>query len=129
MNVESPFFKATNPAGRQYTIELENVISLQLREIYISLGKLCDHHVVLSEPQKTRLKHHCSLQCRKNPWWIVDNSSADSANGTCLQREIARPEIDVQSEDVLFTSKCDRIYLVLIALLCITAYPCPPKLP
>ena len=112
MNVETPFLQATNPDGRQYTIELKNIISQQSGEICISIGRLSENHIVLSDPQKTISKHHCSLRYRKNRWWIVNNSSA---NETYLQREIDRPEIDVRSEDAIAFRSGDRIYLNLIA--------------
>ena len=109
MNVEYPFIKATKPNGMRYTIELEKIISQQSGEICISIGRQIDNHIVLSDPQKTISKHHCSLQYRKNRWWIVDDSSA---NGTYLRREIDHPEIDVRSEDAIALRSGDYILIL-----------------
>ena len=98
MKVEYPFLKATKPDRTQYTIELENVIDRHSREVCISIGRQNNNHIVLSDPQKKISRHYCLLQYRKNRCWIVDDSSA---NETFLQREIDRPEIDVQSEDAI----------------------------
>ena len=109
MNVEFPFLQATKPDGTQYTIELENIISQQSGEICISIGRQSNNHIVLYDPQKKISRHHCSLQYRKSRWWIVDDSSA---NGTFLQREIDRPEIDVRSEDAIALRSGDYILIL-----------------
>lgn len=99
MNGEYPFLEITKPDRTQYTIELENIITEQITaEIQISIGRQSNNHIVLSDPHKTISRHHCSLQYKNNRWWIVDKGSA---NGTFLQREIDRPEIDVRSEDAI----------------------------
>ncbi|MDJ0589147.1 MAG: FHA domain-containing protein [Pleurocapsa sp. MO_226.B13] len=109
MNREYPFFKVTKPDGTQYTIELEAIINQQSREIYISIGRQSNNHIVLSDPQKKISRHHCSIQYKNNRWWIVDE---DSSNGTFLQREIDRPEIDVRSEDKITLRSGDYILIL-----------------
>ena len=109
MKVEYPFLKATKPDGTQYTIELENVIDRRSREVCISIGRQSNNHIVLSDPQKKISRHHCLLEYRENRWWIVDDSSA---NGTFLQREIDRPEIDVRSEDAIALRSGDLILIL-----------------
>lgn len=109
MKVEYPFLQTTKPDGTQYIIELEKIISQQSGEICISIGRQNNNHIVLSDPQKKISRHHCSLQYRKNRWWIIDDSSA---NGTYLQREIDRPEIDVRSEDAIALRSGDYILIL-----------------
>jgi len=109
MNGEYPFFKATKPDGTQYIIQLEDIITEPEGENFISIGRQSDNHIVLPDPQKTISRHHCSLQYRKNRWWIVDENSA---NGTFLQREIDQPEIDVRSEDAISLRNGDYILIL-----------------
>jgi pSer/pThr/pTyr-binding forkhead associated (FHA) protein len=109
MNGEYPFFKVTKPNGTQYTIELENIITQQEKEIYISIGRQDNNHIVLPDPQKKISRHHCSIQYKKNRWWIVDEGSS---NGTFLKREIEQPEIDVRSEDKVSLRNGDYIWIL-----------------
>lgn len=118
MSGEYPFFLVTKPNGTQYTIELENIITQQEQENFISIGRQSDNHIVLSDPQKKISRHHCSIQYRKNRWWIVDENSA---NGTFLQREIDRPEIDVRSEDAIALRSGD--YILILGELSLSQQP------
>ena len=103
----------------QYTIDLENAIAEQTtEEIYISIGRQSNNHIVLSDPQKKISRHHCSLQYKNNRWWIVDKGSA---NGTFLQREIDQPEIDVRSEDAIALRTGD--YILILGKLDISGKP------
>lgn len=104
-----PFLKVTKPDGAQYKIGFENLFDLQEKEICISIGRLSNNHIVLPDPHKTISKHHCSLRYKKNRWWIVDENSS---NGTFLQREIDRPEIDVRSEDRFVLRSGDYILIL-----------------
>lgn len=110
MTKEYPYLRATKPDGSQYEIELENIITQQNKtEVYIAIGRQSNNHIVLNDPQKKISRHHCSLQYRNNRWWIVDQGSA---NGTFLQREIDRPEIDVRSEDAIAIRNGDYILIL-----------------
>jgi hypothetical protein len=109
MNGEYPFFKATKPNGTQYIIELETIITQQEKEIYISIGRQNNNHIVLPDPPKKISRHHCSIQYKKNRWWIVDEGSS---NGTFLKREIDQPEIDVRSEDAIALRSGDYILIL-----------------
>ena len=109
MELEYPFLKATKPDGKQYTIELEDIINQQGREIDISIGRQSSNHIVLPDPEKKISRHHCSIQYKSNRWWIVDEGSS---NGTFLQREIDRPEIDVRSEDKIALRSGDLILIL-----------------
>ncbi len=118
MDGEYPFLKATKPDETQYLIELEDIITQQGREIYISIGRQSNNHIVLPDPQKKISRHHCSIQYRRNRWWIVDESSA---NGTFLQREIDQPEIDVRSEDEVALRSGD--YILILGELSLSKQP------
>jgi DNA-binding winged helix-turn-helix (wHTH) protein len=118
MNEEYPFIKATKPDGKQYTIELETIISQQEKEICISLGRQSNNHIVLPDPQKTISRHHCSIRYQNNRWWIVDEGSS---NGTFLQREIDQPEIDVRSEDKISLRSGD--YILILGELSLSGQP------
>ena len=109
MDGEYPFLKVTKPDETQYIIELEEIIIKQEKEICISIGRQSNNHIVLPDPQKKISRHHCSIQYRRNRWWIVDESSA---NGTFLQREIDQPEIDVRSEDEVALRSGDYILIL-----------------
>ncbi|BAU67524.1 adenylate cyclase (plasmid) [Stanieria sp. NIES-3757] len=119
MNSEYPFLEVTKPDGSQYTIELENIITKQTTaEIYISLGRQSNNHIVLPDPHKTISRNHCSFQYKNNRWWIVDEGSS---NGTFLQREIDRPEIDVRSEDKISLRSGD--YILILGELSLSEQP------
>jgi DNA-binding winged helix-turn-helix (wHTH) protein len=109
MDGEYPFIKATKPDGTQYTIGFENIINPQDKEIYIAIGRQSNNHIVLPDPHKTISRQHCSLQYKNNRWWIVDEGSS---NGTFLQREIDRPEIDVRSEEAIALRSGDYILIL-----------------
>ena len=110
MDEEYPFLNATKPDGTQYEkIELAALISSEIPEIYISIGRQSNNHIVLPDPHKTISRHHCSLQYQRDRWWIVDEGSS---NGTFLQREIDRPEIDVRSEDRIALRSGDYILIL-----------------
>jgi pSer/pThr/pTyr-binding forkhead associated (FHA) protein len=110
MNGEYPFLEITKPDRTQYTIELENIIKEQTNtEINISIGRQSNNHIILTDPNKTISRHHCSIQYKNNRWWIVDKGSA---NGTFLQREIDRPEIDVRFEDEIALRNGDYILIL-----------------
>jgi len=106
---EYPYFQVTKPDGEQYSIYLEESIDTNAREIYISIGRLSNNHIVLPDPEKNISKHHCSIQYKNNRWWIVDEGSS---NGTFLQREIDQPEIDVRSEDKIALRSGDYILIL-----------------
>lgn len=118
MNGEYPFLKATKPDGTQYTIELDGIINRQEREIYIYIGRQSNNDIVLLDPHKKISRHHCSLQYKNNRWWIVDEGSS---NGTFLQREIDRPEIDVRSEDKIALRSGD--YILILGELSLSGQP------
>jgi pSer/pThr/pTyr-binding forkhead associated (FHA) protein len=118
MSGEYPFFKATKPNGTQYIIELETIIARQEQDICISIGRQTNNHIVLPDPQKKISRHHCSIQYKKNRWWIVDGGSS---NGTFLQREIDRPEIDVRSEDAIALRSGD--YILILGELSLSEQP------
>ena len=109
MNREYPYLQATKPDGGQYTINLEGLINQDAREIYISLGRQSNNHIVLPDPEKKISRHHCSIQYKNNRWWIIDEGSS---NGTFLQREIDQPEIDVRSEDKIALRSGDHILIL-----------------
>ena len=109
MNQEYPFIKATKPDGAQYVIDLSSIIDRQPKEVCICIGRLSNNDIVLSDPHKTISRHHCSIQYQNNRWWIIDEGSA---NGTFLQREIDRPEIDVRSEDRVALRSGDYILIL-----------------
>ena len=110
MNAEYPFLEVIKPNGNQYRIALDKIIAAQNpEEIYIAIGRQDNNHIALSDPQKKISRHHCSLQYKNNRWWIVDRGSA---NGTFLQREIDRPEIDVRSEDAIALRSGDYILIL-----------------
>ena len=109
MNQEYPFIRATKPDGAQYVIDLESIIDCQSREICIYIGRQSNNDIVLSDPYKTISRHHCSIQYQNNRWWIIDEGSS---NGTFLQREIDRQEIDVRSEDRIALRSGDRILIL-----------------
>ena len=63
MGGEYPFLEVTKPDGTQYTINLENIITKQtIEEIYITIGRQSNNHIVLPDPQKKISRHHCSFQ-------------------------------------------------------------------
>ena len=105
---ELPFFRITRPNGTQYQIEFEDLVDFQ-ENISIGIGRMSDNHIVLSDPYKTISKHHCSVCYQKNRWWIVDENSS---NGTFLQRQNERKEIDVRSEDKIVLKSGDRILIL-----------------
>ena len=109
MNPEYPFIRATKPDKTQYKIDFETIIDRQSKEVCISIGRLSNNDIVLSDPRKKISRHHCSIQYQNNRWWIVDESSS---NGTFLQREIDRPEIDVRSEDRVALRSGDYILIL-----------------
>ncbi|WP_019504030.1 FHA domain-containing protein [Pleurocapsa sp. PCC 7319] len=116
---EYPYLEVTKPDGMQYAVTLENFIPQQTTEnVYISIGRQSNNHIVLNDPQKKISRHHCSLQYQNNRWWIVDNGSA---NGTFLQREIDQPEIDVRSEDAIALRSGD--YILILGALSSTNQP------
>ncbi|MDJ0596688.1 MAG: FHA domain-containing protein [Pleurocapsa sp. MO_226.B13] len=119
MTVEYPFLEVTKPNGDRYKIALDKIIAAQNpEEIYIAIGRQANNHIALSDPQKKISRHHCSLQYKNNRWWIVDKGSA---NGTFLQREIERPEIDVRSEDKIALRSGD--YILILGELTPTGQP------
>lgn len=110
MRSEYPYLEVTKPSGSQYRIYLESIISKQqITEVYIAIGRQSNNHIVLNDPQKKISRHHCSLQYKNNRWWLIDKGSA---NGTFLQREIDRPEIDVRSEDAIAIRNGDSILIL-----------------
>ena len=110
MNSEYPYLKVTKPDGSQYKIELEKIINQQNTvELYIGIGRQSNNHIVLNDPQQKISRHHCSLQYKNNRWWIIDQGSA---NGTFLQHEIDKPEIDVRSEDEIVIRNGDSILIL-----------------
>jgi len=118
MHGEYPFIKAIKPDGTQYTIKLEDLINRQEKEIYISIGRQSNNHIVLLDPHKQISRHHCSIQYKNNRWWIVDEGSS---NGTFLQREIDQPEIDVRSEDKISLRSGD--YILILGELTLSGQP------
>lgn len=110
MTVEYPFLEVTKPNGNRYKIALDKIIAAQNpEEIHIAIGRQTNNHIVLSDPQKKISRHHCCLQYKNNCWWLVDKGSA---NGTFLQREIDRPEMDVRSEDAIALRSGDYILIL-----------------
>lgn len=110
MNREHPYLEVTKPNGSQYKLKLNNIIAKQTTaEIYIAIGRQSNNHIVLNDPQKKVSRHHCSLHYKDNCWWIIDQGSA---NGTFLQREIDRPEIDVRAENAVAIRSGDRILIL-----------------
>ena len=110
MTVEYPFLEVAKPDGDRYKIALDKIIAAQNpEEIYIAIGRQTNNHIALSDPQKKISRHHCCLQYKNNRWYIVDKGSA---NGTFLQREIDRPEIDVRSEDAIALRSGDYILIL-----------------
>jgi len=109
MNPEYPSIKVTKPDKAQYDIDLETIIDTSDKEVCICIGRQSNNDIVLSDSQKNISKHHCSIQYRKNRWWIVDEGSS---NGTFLQREIDQPEIDVRSEDKIALRSGDYILIL-----------------
>ncbi len=109
MKDEYPYLKATSPDGKQYDIDFKSLISQQERELYISIGRQTNNHIVLPDPEKKISRHHCCIQYENNRWWIADKGSS---NGTFLQREVDQPEIDVRSEDRIALRSGDRILIL-----------------
>lgn len=109
MDEEYPFLNATKPDGTQYKIELATLINSQKPEIFISIGRQSNNHIVLPDPHKTISRHHCSLQYQRDRWYIVDKGSS---NGTFLQQEIDQPEIDVRSSDRIALRSGDYILIL-----------------
>lgn len=109
MNQEYPFIRATKPDGTQYVIDFESIIDCQSKEIKISIGRLSNNDIVLSDPRKKVSKHHCSIRYNSNRWWLTDEGSS---NGTFLQREIDQPEIDMRSEDKIALKSGDYILIL-----------------
>ena len=106
---EYPFLKVTKPDGMKYTIDFQKAILTQTEEIYISLGRQSNNHIVLADPEKKISRQHCAFAYKNNRWWIIDRGSA---NGTFLQREIERSEIDVRSEDAVALRSGDWILIL-----------------
>ena len=106
---EFPFLKVTKPDGMKYTIDFQKAILSQTEEIYITLGRQSNNHIVLADPEKKISRQHCAFTYKNNRWWIVDRGSA---NGTFLQREIDRSEIDVRSEDAIALRSGDCILIL-----------------
>ena len=109
MNLEYPFIRVMKPDKTQYNIDFGTIIDTSNKEVRVYIGRQSNNDIVLNDPQKNISRHHCSIQYQNNRWWIVDEGSA---NGTFLQREIDRSEIDVRSEDKIALRSGDYILIL-----------------
>lgn len=103
-----PFLKITPPNEEEYVFEIKKIISRQINDIYISIGRQATNDIVLLDPQKNTSRLHCSIQYKLGSWWIRDEGSA---NGTYLQRNQDCTEIDVPAEELIPLKNKDKILI------------------
>ena len=104
-----PLLKIKKPDGREYVVELENLICQSESPSEITIGRQENNHIVLSDPQKNISRQHCYLRYVNSRWWIIDRGSA---NGTFVKRDLEHSEIDIRSEELFPLKNGDDILIL-----------------
>ena len=103
MENQHPFFEISNPVGEDWVYEFNNSKDI------ITLGRLEDNDISLSDPDQNISRRHCLIKFINNHWYIVDNGSA---NGTYVERIDLQMPIDVRDDESVILKK-DDIILIL----------------